>query len=270
MRKPSIHIDIDTFKSLLEDFGKVDINNLDEFFIKARRYSLDNRSITISNEKLKKDVNKILQASKGDATLMADIIYSVRIKLKHRGVKKINQDNRDWAQVKELANLANQFCKDFELGTREGFIKYVEIGLSKINSFRSYLSKLISMYETICQEYEARLNVDNDENKYGTLQLHDLFVSRIAERTGLYESFRDKPEKMLAFYRARVLCDSLGVDYETFIDSQFESLDWCNGIPNPESLYTDKAKERLNKYLYQNGESIQPKTKKSFWESLKH
>lgn len=269
MRKPSIHIDIDTFTSIVEKLGKVNSSNVEEFFVIAKRYSLNNRSVTISNDKLKKEVTKVLQSTPGDASLMADIIYATRIKLKHRGVKRIGPDDRDWAQVKSLANVANQFCSEFELDTREGFIKYVEIGLSKIQSFRAYIAKLTNMYETICREYEAREKMNQDDNKSGTLELHDLFVNRIADRTSIYESFKDKPDKMLYFYLARVMCDELGVDYETFIDAQFASLEWCNGLPNPESLCTDRAKERLNKYLYQNNMSVQPKTKKSFWDSLK-
>lgn len=269
MKDPSIHINLSTFRSIIEDFGNINKDNLEKFFNIARKHSLDNRSVTITNNKLQKVVNKTLQASKGDASLMADLIYAVRIKLKHRGVRKLNQDSREWLQVKELTNLVNQFCEDFNLDTREGFIAYLEIGLSKLKSFRAYIAKLISMYETICREYEAKINMSEDDNKSGTLELHDLFVNRIADRTGLYESYRDKPDKMLHFYLARVMCDNLGVDYETFIDSQFESLEWCNGIPSPESLCTDKAKERLNKYLYQNNTHIQPKTNKSFWDSLK-
>lgn len=269
MRKPSIHIDIDTFTSIVKRLGKVDVSNIEAFFVIARKHSLDHRSITITNNKLKKEVQKVVQSSKGDASLMADILYATRIKLKHRGVKRIGPDDRDWAQVKSLANTANQFCDEFGLETREGFIKYVEIGLNKIQSFRAYLSKLNNMYETISREYEAGLNMKEDDNKEATLELHDIFVNKIADRTGLYESFKDKPDKMVSFYKARLMCDELDVDYETFIDAQFASLEWCNGLPSPESLYSDKAKERLNKYLYQNNTSIKPKTKKSFWNSLK-
>lgn len=269
MRKPSIHIDIDTFASIVEKLGKVDSSNIEEFFVIARKHSINHRSITISNDKVKRDIQRVVQSSKGDTSLMADLIYSYRIKLKHRGVKKITMNDREWFQLKELTKLANQFCEDFNLETREGFIKYIEIGLSKIQSFRGYISKLRNMYESISREYEALNDMINDNNKEATKELHDLFVNRVADRTGLYESFNNKPDKMVLFYKARVMCDELGVDYDTFIDSQFEALDWCNGIPVPESLIGDKAKERLNKYLYQNKISIQPKAKKDFWRSLK-
>lgn len=269
MRKPSIHIDIDTFASIVESLGKVDSSNIEEFFVLARKHSINHRSVTISNDKLKRDVQRVIQSSKGDTSLMADIIYSVRIKLKHRGIKRITMKDREWLQLKELTKLVNQFCNDFNLDTREGFIKYVEMGLSRLQSFRGYITKLINMYETLCREYEAIKDIDNDDNKEATKEMHDLFVSKVADRTGLYQSYYNNPDKMVLFYKARVICDELGVDYDTFIDSQFDALDWCNGIPVPESLIGNKAKERLNKYLFQNKITIQTKSTKTFWKSLK-
>lgn len=269
MRKPSIHIDIDTFTYIVNRLGKIDINNIEEFFVIARKHSINNRSVTISNDKLKRDIQRVVQSSKGDTSLMADIIYSVRIKLKHRGVKRITLKDREWLQLKELTKLVNQFCNDFNLSTREGFIEYVELGLSKIQSFRGYITKLINMYESICREFESIKIIKEDDDPKATKELHDCFVSKVADRTGLYESYDGKPDKMVLFYKARVMCDELGVDYDTFIDSQFEALDWCNGMPVPESLIGDKAKERLNKYLFRNKISVQTKSKKDFWKSLK-
>lgn len=266
MRNPSIHIDKKTFLALIKKFG---IEDTDRFFNEARKYSLDNRSVTVTNDKLMKITEKVTQSNKGDTSMMADILYSVRIKLKHRGVKKITQNDRDWLQVKNLSKLANQFSKEFELPKREGYIEYVQLGLSKISSMRSYISKLISMYETICREYEYKEELRNDTNIQGTLEMHNLFVNKIADRTGIYERLDNIPEKMRSFILARQLCDNLGVDYETFIDAQFAALDFCNGIPTPEQLSTDKARERLNKYLFTHNISVEPKNKKDFWNKLK-
>lgn len=271
MRDPSIHCKLSDLSKVLKSLHPKLFNDalVEDIAKELRKVSVDNRSVIVSNDKLKKDLSKRLQSTKGDATLLADIIYSVRIKLKHKGVRKINMANREWLQVKQLANLCNQFCEDFNLSTREGFIKYIELGLGKIQSMRSYIGKLINMYETISQEYESVSNLKEDDSPNYTMELHDAFVNKIADRTGLYEPFKEKPEKMLCFYLARIMCDNMGVDYQTFIDAQFDAFDWCNGIPTPESLTTDKAKERLNKYLYQNKITVQPQVKKDFWNQLK-
>ena len=270
MRDPSIHCKLSDLSKILKKISPTFSEDVITDIAKAlRKVSVDNRSVVISNDKLKKDMAKRLQSSKGDATLLADIIYSVRIKLKHKGVRKINMADRDWLQVKQLANLCNQFCEDFNLATRDGFIKYIEIGLPKLASMRSYIGKLINMYESISQEWDAVSSLKADGHPKDTLELHDAFINKIADRTGIFETFTNRPDKMLCFYRARGICDELSVDYQTFIDAQFEAFDWCSGIPTPESLTTDKAKERLNKYLYQNKISVQPKVKKDFWNQLK-
>lgn len=266
MRNPSIHIDKETFLVLIE---KVGIKDIDKFFREARKYSLDNRSVTVTNDKLKKIAEKVIQSNKGDASLMADVIYSVRIKMKHRGVKRIGINDREWLQIKQLAKLGNQFSQEFELEKRAGYIEYIQLGLSKLASMRQYISKLINMYETICNEYDSRQELNNDPNPQKTMEMHNVFVNKIADRTGLFEKLDNRPDKMTAFLRARELCDNMGIDYETFIDAQFEALDFCNGIPTPEQLYTDKAKERLNKYLFTHNISVEPQSKVDFWSKLK-
>ena len=124
------------------------------------------------------------------------------------------------------------------------------------------------MYETICNEYESLKDLEEDDKPELTKQASEYFVNKIAERTGIYEPFKNK-SKFAIFFKLRKLCDELGVDSETFIDAQFEALDWCNGIPTPESLIGDKSKERLNKYLFTNGIKIKTKEETSFWQSLK-
>lgn len=270
MRDPSIHVKRSTLKVILNDFFEdITDKDVDSIVQELRKHSCDNRVFSISNEKAKKDVQRILKSTKGDSNLMADVIYSVRVKLKHRGIKKINEADRDWLQIKELTKLCNQFCEEFELDKRYGYIKYIEMCFPKITSLRAYISKFINMYESICTQYESQGKLSSDKTPEETKELHDLFVNKVADRTGIVESYLTKPDKMMAFYQAKELCNELGIDLGVFIDAQFDALDWCSGIPTPEALYGDKAKERLNKFLYQNKITAKPKVKEDFWKSLK-
>ena len=270
MRDPSIHIRRSDLEKLLKVIDP-EFKDIDWLFKEARKVSCDNRSVSVTNDKVKKDLKKRLQSTKGDANLLSDIIYSVRVKLKHRGLKKINEGDREWLQLKELSKLCNQFCEDFELSKRAGYIAYIQICFSKISSFRAYISKFISMYESICIEYEYKKSLDNDDNKSGTKFIHDYFVTKIADKTGIHEPYYNNIIKMFAFYKARLLCDQYNVSYEDFIDAQFEALDWCQGMPSPESLNTDKSKERLQKYLYENNIKTKKglKQEDEFWQQLK-
>ena len=63
------------------------------FFVIARKEAINTRAVVVSNKGTTKKVTNILLASKGNASLVADILYATRIKLKHRGVRKINESN---------------------------------------------------------------------------------------------------------------------------------------------------------------------------------
>ena len=97
MREPSIHITKSQFEEILNTL-EVDNFPVEAFFVIARKEAINHRAVLVSNNKNTKRVNNILLASKGDAALVADILYATRIKLKHRGVRKINESNsREWA-----------------------------------------------------------------------------------------------------------------------------------------------------------------------------
>lgn len=272
MREPSIHVRRKDLLMVLNQYCETTEDEVNIIIADLRKVSCDSRSITITNDKLKNDIERRLKSNKGDASLMAEIIHSVRIKLKHRGVRRITPNDRDWLQVKQLANLGNQFAGEFNLETREAYIKYVEIGLKKLSSMRAYVSKLINMYETICNEYGSQQDLFEDNTQEDTKEVHDLFINKIADKTGIYESYLNNPTKMLAFFKVKKLCNELGVDYEIFINAQFEALEWCNGLPTPEMLIGDKAKERLNKYMFNHGELANKpkKVKAEFWQQLKN
>lgn len=122
MRDPSIHITKHQFEKIL---SQLEVYNfpIDAFFVIARKEAINTRVVVVTNNKTTKKVSNILLASKGDATLVADIIYATRIKLKHRGVRKIREtEPRNWAVCKKIAELCNQFCEDFQLDTREGLL----------------------------------------------------------------------------------------------------------------------------------------------------
>lgn len=270
-RDPSIHITYSQFKEICQKLGiKVSV---DTFFAYARKKGILSRGVVISNKKQQKKVDTILLASTGDANLVADIIYATRVKLNHRGVRKINQTNsRDWSNCKKLAEICNTFCQDFNLPTREGFIKYIEIGLSRMNDARNLLTRLISMQENITEDYDAQLQLSQlsrselDQIK----EIKDYFYKSIADATGIYER-DDKADKLIHFLKLKQLLDENSWDYRIYIDAQFESLAWCNGIPNIRDLSDDRSIERFNKYLYRiKGRKLPAKEteEESLWKQI--
>lgn len=271
-RSPSIHITKSQFEEILNTL-EVDNFPVEAFFVIARKEAINHRAVLVSNNKNTKRVNNILLASKGDAALVADILYATRIKLKHRGVRKINESNsREWANCKKLAEICNTFCEDFKLDTREGFIKYIETGLKRMTDYRNVMQRLISMQENITNQIDAELELQHSDLEL-TKEIHDYFIGKIAKATGIYESYENKPEKYVHFAKVGEFLKEEGWDYKTFIDAQFESLAWCNGLPDIAQMYTDKAIERYNKYLYKNKNKQlledEPIVEGSLWDKIK-
>lgn len=271
-RSPSIHITKSQFEEILNTL-EVDNFPVEAFFVIARKMAINHRAVLVSNNKNTKRVNNILLASKGDAALVADILYATRIKLKHRGVRKINESNsREWANCKKLAEVCNTFCEDFKFDTREGFIKYIETGLKRMTDYRNVMQRLLSMQENITNQVEAELELKEDKDPGFTKDIHDEFIKRVASVTGIYESYEHQPEKYVHFLRIHNLMDEKDWNVFQFLDAQFEALAWCNGLPEPSQMYNDKAIERYNKYLYKNKDKRtldEPQVEGSLWDKIR-
>ena len=274
MREPSIHITKSQFEEILNTL-EVDNFPVEAFFVIARKEAINHRAVLVSNNKNTKKVSNILLASKGDAALVADILYATRIKLKHRGVRKINESNsREWANCKKLAEVCNTFCEDFKFDTREGFIKYIETGLKRMTDYRNVMQRLLSMQENITNQIDAELELQHSDLEL-TKEIHDYFIGKIAKATGIYESYENQPEKYVHFAKVGEFLKEEGWNYKTFIDAQFESLAWCNGLPDIAQMYTDKAIERYNNnkdlYKYKNKQLLEgePEVEGSLWDKIR-
>lgn len=271
-RSPSIHITKSQFEEILNTL-EVDNFPVEAFFVIARKEAINHRAVLVSNNKNTKKVSNILLASKGDAALVADILYATRIKLKHRGVRKINESNsREWANCKKLAEVCNTFCEDFKFDTREGFIKYIETGLKRMTDYRNVMQRLLSMQENITNQVEAELELKGDKDPGFTKDIHDEFIKRVTSVTGIYESYEHQPEKYVHFLRIHNLMDEKDWNVFQFLDAQFEALAWCNGLPEPSQMYNDKAIERYNKYLYKNKDKRtldEPQVEGSLWDKIR-
>lgn len=253
-RDPSIHLSKSQFLRLLEDMG-IEGFPTDNFFVQARKVALNTRAILVSNKKDTKQVNKILLATKGDAAMVADIVYATRIKLHHRGIRKINEtQKRDWSLCKDLANICNQFSQDFNFkDARAGFIAYINIGFKRMGrDHRNILTRLIAMAENIYAYYESEQAIQEDTNPRLTNSLYEYYNKRVADSTGIYERapLNQDPDKYNHFYQIRILCDDNKWDYQDFIDAQFDGMAWCNGLPEPHNMYGPKAIERYKKFVY--------------------
>ena len=276
MRQPSIHITREVFIELLRKFvDDISPTTVDEFFRLARGYSLDNRSMLVSTSKYKK-ISKHVEGSIGDANLAADIIYSLRIKLHHLGVTKIKQTDPAWGQIRQLTPTLNQFCESHNFSKREGYITFIDLGLklmakNKRPNYGYTASWILNHAQFIEENYDSIELVKNDQYSIQTELLMNYYKTKVLEITGISIDYKKNPQDYICFVKARELCDRLSVDYEVFIEAQFDALAFCNGIPNLSDLSNEKAEQRLAKYISKTGITIKPKSNlsESDWDTFK-
>ena len=120
---------------------------------------------------------------------------------------------------------------------------------------------MLQKVDWILNKFESDKLLAEDEFPEETTKMHDIYVSLIAEKTGIWNNYKGDPLQYVNFYWAKQLANQLNVDYETFIEAQFNALDFCNGIPKLEDLGNDKAKQRLTQYLSKNGLEVKEESK---------
>ena len=279
-REPSIHVTESILLRLIREFYDFDdlteehaLEMRDYIMSRAHNYSLESRQIQITNQKIAdKVLNKVVD-DKTDISLLSTLIYSIRKDLKHRGIKPINNNSAEWTQLKKLTKVVNEFCNEFELGKREGYITYIRNGLKKISSYRGYITKLYDMSESLSNEYQATLEISNDKNARLTQTLHNYYIGKIAIKTGMKESFLSNPLEYVIFVRLSEKLVEMKVKPEQYIDAQFEGLGWTGNYPEPSQLLSEKAIGRLNKYLYnqkKDNTEDKPKKDRDLIETLKN
>jgi hypothetical protein len=109
------------------------------------------------------------------------------------------------------------------------------------------------MYSPICDTYSAIKEIEEDPNQCTTISVHEVYRQKVAMKTGAMNNFKDNPIKYVGFVRAAAIVVKFGVTVGQFLSAQFDVMEKFDACPDPLQLGSDKAKERLNKWLYENG-----------------
>ena len=273
-REPSIHVTRSVFLSIVKDLGiKLSKPNLDRIMKAARELSADNRTM-IAKANQTRQVRKTEGTIK-EANLVAEIIYGIRVKLRHVGVTKIKQSDSTWGQVRELVPTLNQFCEKYNLSQRRGYIDFLSLGIelmskSKRANYNYCASWMMKHADYITSTYEANNMVKEDPYPQNTRELLSLYQTRVMEMSGMYVDYTKNTKEYTHFIGARQLADKWGIDYETFVDAQFASLEFCKGIPRIYDLDNEKAEQRLAQYIAKNGIQVHRSTiQESTWDDFK-
>lgn len=258
-RQPSIHIlekDLaDILEVIFEDMFDRELNVdfktvAKEIAKRAKGKQVTNRKMVISNDKMIKQATKVVKASMTDVEQINQLIYYIRkTKTKLYIREKFKAGSKEHAQLKDLAEVCNQFCNTFGFAKKEGYTNYLMASIPHISSTLNYVGKIINMAEKVFNLYETNKLVDADKDPKTTKEIMDYYNSSIIKRTGM-DTVTMNPNNYVKFMEVRDKVEELGVDYMLYIDAQFEGLAWADTYPEPSQLANDKAMERLNKYIY--------------------
>lgn len=264
MRQPSIHISKANLKLILKsslEYNDRELNKLVEYImLESKKYSLSHRQALVDTAKLYKSTNKTLLSNRDDAGYLSNLLVILRRKRKHIGINLIKVGSLQWSTIKEITALANSFCSDFNLSREIGYKLYLDIGLDRMTKFN--LSRFNTLHQAICEDYNARVIIENDVTRVLTKQAELYYYKLLSEKTGLTPDYSKQPEKYVYFIKAKEEAIKRHIDIETYILSQFKGLEWCNSYPEPNQLIGEQAISRLNKYLSTNKINIKEEVNK--------
>lgn len=267
MRQPSIHITHNKLKDIIRDYLDIYEEDRSEEFIdslvdyiatQGNRFQLTSRKKLaydlLSTQKQKKKIELASRSYKADAQLFAKILVSIRKAKKHRGISIIKEGNKEWGIIKEVTSLATSFCKDFNLELKEGYVEYIETAMQVLPTFS--LNRINYKHEEISKTYEALSEIRKDNNPELTSEIYDNYYQIIASKTGITNDYRKRPLKFVHFVRAAKAVKELDIKPFDYVNAQFKSLEWINGLPDPSQLNGDGAVERLQKHMFSNQKAI--------------
>lgn len=256
-RDPSLHIKKSELVRVISTLlpYNVDAESFTtQLMFRCLPYSVSTRSVVASTQRIEAKADKITKSTRFDSDMLSKLIYATRQRLKHRGISPIKAGSKEWDTLKEITSQALSFCNEFNIPKREGMIKYIEIGISRMSTFN--INKFPSMHEAICKSYEALAEIEQDDDPKFTEVLYKIYSTYIMKQTGIFEDFKNDYEKYVFFVRARKQAKELNIALEDYMQAQFDGLDFVKGIPHPSQLSGAKANERLYKYLFKHGLKI--------------
>lgn len=233
----------------------------------GKGYALTTRSLSVSNDKLMRQATKLKASMVGDTSLFSMCLTQIRRKFNHRGINQVTPGEVEWLQLKEVCALATEFCNEFGITKRLGYVLYCEMAMGKMKNYS--LNKFKSLHKVLCEEYEANQVIKKDDNKRATERAHDIYCKLISERTGFAQGYKDMPIKYQYFVKAANEAARMKIEVSVYIKAQFFYVDFTNQIPDPLQLVGPKAIDKLQKYCFENSIKINKVETRVDWKKIK-
>lgn len=252
MRVSGLHIGEDTLRRILPEIRKTatDDEAVDLIFRLSKKDVLRHRQIAVSDSKTTKKIKKSIDASEADVELFRSLLHNYRVMMNHQRIARIDMGSSEYTLLKEVCMLAEEFVVLFGIKNKSmGFTEFIRRGIIYMNKKYS-LGKFKYYKNSIFEDYENVMVVNEDFNKKGTLVMYGLWKNLMAEYTDGKTFEVDREDDLVHFVFARQEADELGADYATYLKAQFETLyAMFKALPEYGALYGIKAKSRYRKYV---------------------
>ena len=212
-----------------------------------------------------KDIlRELLKESHNDeyVQLSNKTLHDVRIDLKHRYVKQILLNDKEYGMLTDIASDAKSFSELFELDYSEGFTIYIQTGLKLIgknyglNKFKTYKEKIFTINE-------RNFVTNNDDDQDMTFEIANYYYHKCGFKNDV-----DVLAQMWELYghdfvHARLDIVENEANFKTWINAQFEGFKFLKKLPEPYQLHGQEATKRYLSQRKSNNDDWRDKARES-------
>jgi len=261
-RDPTIHV---THSSLVEIMNKLAISNritgakiADMILEEAYKYQITDRYLDVLKMKTKAKEKAVKSMVADDVPrgtvekvnlLLVECRMAINSHIKARGIM---QNSKDFIMLKEVAKMAYDFTKHFDIRPSEdGLKEYLTIGLSFMGKYG--LNKFKTYDSSIYENFESKVEVLQDTHKTETREFYMCWQAEMLKHVSIDEiTFLDKDfVKYVHMFYGRREADKHNAPYAIWIEAQFAGLAFVNAIPEINQLYGVNSVKRYGRYINQ-------------------
>lgn len=252
MRDPELHIKLSRLGKIMSEIG-YSTEDAKKVFVAMSKVgcSLPDRFVPVNSKAIRKKLSTKVDAPSKVVDVFSGILYSMRIEMKHRGVKVPNKGTAQYSQMSQVAKDAEDFCKEFELGREDGMKIFCMLGIQfmkknyGINKFKYHLDKIYRRYEVMCR-------LEGEDVK--ELVLYWEYLAE--DYAGIAFEVGNDPEKLIHFVYMKDQLSELNLDryFNVWMSAQFEQIHSLHGdLPEFSQLHGEEAKRRYDRYSVKEG-----------------
>lgn len=253
MRKPSIHITLNSLAFILKSLSVEEPHRMAvEIFRQSNELGLQikNRTLVIAEiKKAMKVVSKTATSNQEEAFEFKGILSMYRRTLRHKMIQDIGVNDKQYSTLKEVANIATQFCEAFKYTDKmQGYLRFCEIGIG-IMGKKYALNKFKYYAEDIFEVENNAQAIANDVSPELTNRVYEVWRECLQKYAGIERTMDKKHLHWIHILYTKEAAILHKANIQDWLEAQFEGFAFMNVIPELTQMHTDKAEVRYYTYM---------------------